>query len=199
LKLEDWAQDTVACAAGAVDYVTDVSSHLLKPIVTITDNVSLQNLTKEYKELFWKQAKLCSDRSNQLIRDWKFVPESVRLFGLGMDIPGVDILKAVEIDANNANSFGRSYSCGVSNAGVGSFQTTTADNKNTIADEIRVEEAYYGVSHGRNGVCSLLSCMTVNNRLCCCLQFTSPLTTLEEANIYSRRLQEFIFALVNIE
>lgn len=52
------------------------------------------------------------------------------------------------------------------------------------AETLSVSGAYYGTSHSRNGVCSLLSSMTINSRLCACLQFTKPITTEEEADRY---------------
>jgi hypothetical protein len=46
---------------------------------------------------------------------------------LGMDSP-IDILKAVEIDANNKQSLGRGFTCGVSNMGVVSFDSNDNDH-----------------------------------------------------------------------
>lgn len=44
-----------------------------------------------------------------------------------MDSP-IDILKAVEIDANNKQSLGRGFTCGVSNMGVVRFDSSSDDN-----------------------------------------------------------------------
>ena len=41
---------------------------------------------------FWSIVDVCNEAGDTLIRQSNFVPESVRLFGLGMDSP-VDILK----------------------------------------------------------------------------------------------------------
>jgi len=46
---------------------------------------------------------------------------------LGMDSP-IDILKAVEIDANNKQSLGRGFTCGVSNMGVVRFDSDDNDH-----------------------------------------------------------------------
>ena len=56
--------------------------------------------------------------STEIIKICNLVPESVRLFGLGMESP-IDILKAVEIDANSPNTMGR-----------GIYNSNVLDNNN---------------------------------------------------------------------
>ena len=43
---------------------------------------------------FWSIVDVCNTKGDKLIRQSNFVPESVRLFGLGMDSP-VDILQVI--------------------------------------------------------------------------------------------------------
>ena len=45
---------------------------------------------------FWSIVDVCNEAGDTLIRQSNFVPESVRLFGLGMDSP-IDILKVIVI------------------------------------------------------------------------------------------------------
>ena len=194
----DWAKDTIACAAGALDYIISVPSNIPQILTQSSRSSPTQeedntDTFNSALDVFWQLARTCSETTDRLINTEKFVAESVRLFGIGMNIPGLDILKAVEVEANSSTSLGRGFSCGVSNAGTASFRTTRIkpsvlpnDSNNKLKDdtdeEISIEEVYFGTSHGRNGVLSLLSCITVNEQLCGCLQFTSPLTSPEEAD-----------------
>mmetsp|Transcript_9580 Transcript_9580/g.15916 ORF Transcript_9580/g.15916 Transcript_9580/m.15916 type:complete len:197 (+) Transcript_9580:2268-2858(+) len=167
----------------------------------------IDGLTSSYRKEFWKLANKCQQQAHKIIEEYDLVPESVRLFGLGMDSP-IDILQAVEIDARSAASFGRGFSCGVSNMGVVDFPNSQKQQQQHqqqrqqvgvedvgSAAAVSVKEAYYATSHGRNGVMYQLSCMTIDNALCGCLQFTSPLVTEEEADYVRDKVQ---FILQNI-
>jgi len=183
----DWAKGTVACAAGAVDFVVPVSASVaLKGDVT-RPLTSTSTSTSE----MWQLAKQCGEKASYIIEQQGWVPESVRLFGFGMQY--ADILRVVEMEAKNAGSLGRGYSCGVSNMGLVKF--ATSDESNT-APTLGVSTAFYGTSHGRNGVLCQLSCMTVgggdNAPFCGCLQFTSPLISREEANQIAKRLVQLV-------
>jgi hypothetical protein len=107
----DWAKDTVASAAGAVDYVTDVpieclnyytsrqyNNNIKKSVKndnskdnnnnnssskSISSSSITNSLTKQNYDLFWQRAKQCQTQTQELIAREEFVPESVRLFGLG--------------------------------------------------------------------------------------------------------------------
>ncbi len=81
---------------------------------------------------------------------------------------------------------GRAYSCGLSNAGLVSFGS---------GGGLGVTRAFYGVSHGRNGVTSLLSCMTVSGRLQGCLQFPAPLVSPAEAKEFTSLLVRLLRAV----
>lgn len=189
----DWASGSVACTAGALDYIVSVPGEipqLIRKDPSQQDSTTLSTSVQK----FWDLAKSCSETTDRLIYREKFVPESVRLFGVGMNIPGLDILKAVEVEASSTTSLGRGFSCGVSNAGSASFPTARLAGASADSDTpLSVEEVYFGTSHGRNGVLSLLSCLTVKEQLCGCLQFTSPLTSPQEAD----RLVDALFRIVS--
>lgn len=98
------------------------------------------------------------------------------------------------MDASSAGTLGRGFSCGLSNMGVASFPAATSQKERSSV-EVALEGVYYGTSQGRNGVLSLLSCMTVGKEgsdsvvaekksLSGCLQFVSPLISAEEADRY---------------
>ena len=159
--VEDWSKGTVACAGGAIDYIMKVSHEAYAPLMnSMTASRDGSALTMTHG--FWDLARGSQELSKKLI-DMGFVPESQRLFGIGMEV--VDILKAVEIEARNRGSLGRGYTCGVSSVGLVNFSKA----------KVSVKGVFYGTSHGRNGVLSLLSCMTVNGVFTGCLQFPSPL------------------------
>lgn len=132
-----------------------------------------------------------------------------------MDSP-IDILKAVEIDANNKQSLGRGFTCGVSNMGVVRFDSDDNDhikhshqhqhdhghnqppdnnNNNKNQAIVSIESGYYGTSHSRNGVLCQLSTMTINDQLYGCIQFTHPLVTDDDAEYFISKLQ---FLLQNL-
>ena len=153
----DWAQGTVACAAGAVDFLVPVSASVVRRGL----GISAPSVNNE----LWKLAVVCKQRADFIINDQQWVQESVRLFGLGMQY--ADILKVVELDAASGG-LGRGYSCGVSNMGAVSFGVGQGSGPT-------ITQAFYGTSHSRNGVLCQLSCMTVAAKFCGCLQFTDPI------------------------
>ncbi|CAM6031849.1 unnamed protein product, partial [Sphagnum compactum] len=203
----DWAQNTVACAAGALDYNICVPSSLADAFF-VALSAPLRPLTPEESATYWSHARTCQRISHRLINECSFVPESVRLFGIGMSLPGVDILQAVELEANNPTTLGRGYSCGVSNAGIADFRGNSSSSSTSDSGpssgtstnygrkgNLQVDRAFFGVSHGRNGVSALLSCMTVHGRLNSCLQFTTPLTSSVEAERCVNLLVSFLSRL----
>jgi hypothetical protein len=131
------------------------------------------------------------------------VPESVRLFGIGMEV--VDILQAVEIDARSG-SLGRGFSTGVSNMGIVDLSPKemvdgergdkpSVPSVGVGVGGVAVRRGYYATSHARNGVLCQLSSMTIDGALNGCLQFTSPLTSPDEADLVAQAVQ---FILKNI-
>ena len=197
----DWLRDSIGCAAGAVDYVTPVPAILLKRINEMihTSQITPPPLSSEVKEAFWTHARECQQISNTLIYTNNYVPESVRLFGFGMSLPPIDILKAVEIEEENPVTLGRGFSCGVSNAGILSptLQQGGVTGTDSKEDRVCVSEVYYGTSHSRSGVLALLSCMTVEGCLYGNLQFAVPLISEGEGELYARVLVKYIESLVN--
>ena len=172
----DWTGGTVACASGAVDFVASVPG-------------SSQPYTgeKEGAEQFWGLAKSCKEKAKDIIETSNYVPESVRLFGFGMKY--ADILKVVDMESRNPGTMGRGYSCGVSNVGL---VTLPSPNTNSETNSLRIVEGYYGTSHARNGVFCLLSTMTVGERFCGSLQFTSPFISDSDAEQFKEHLLKII-------
>ena len=190
---DDWAQGTVACAAGAVDYLVDVST-ASSPRVVGESVAKYQSLDTELQlqERIWDLASLCKERADNIIQKQRRVEESVRLFGLGMQF--ADVLKVVELDAASG-SLGRGFSCGVSNMGLVTFDS---DERDSVTSGLQVNSAFYATSHSRNGVLCQLSCLTVPSEeggLCGCLQFTRPLITSEEGMRFSYDLQQLLTKL----
>lgn len=178
IKNDDFTNSTIACTAGAVDYIMNVPSKSTSGVQCWTGSET------QITDIF-EMAKKSNDLA-ALILD--FVPESVRLFGLGMQY--VDILRVVEMDARNTNTMGRGFSCGVSNMGVVKL------NKANDRGNLYVTRGYYGTSHSRNGVLCQLSCMTINNSFQGCLQFTSPLTSIDEADIFTKRVEDIMRSII---
>ena len=172
----DWTGGTVACASGAVDFVASVPGSS-QPYIG----------EKEGSAEFWGLAKSCKEKAKDIIETSNYVPESVRLFGFGMKY--ADILKVVDMESRNPGTMGRGYSCGVSNVGL---VTLPNPNPNSETNSLRIIEGYYGTSHARNGVFCLLSTMTVGERFCGCLQFTSPFISDSDADQFKEHLLKII-------
>lgn len=190
----DFTGGDVACTGGAVDFIVPTSSNVLDYTLDTLKLSKTQAVTfpESFRKEFWALAKLCSMKGKQIIQDWDLVPESVRLFGLGMKL--VDILQAVEIDAKNSGSMGRGFTCGVSNVGIVSYNDDEMLKKNK--NDIYVKESYYGTSHARNGVLCQLSSQTIKDgAFCGCLQFTSPLISDQDADKF---VDSLVFILQNL-
>jgi hypothetical protein len=215
----DFTSGTVACASGAVDFVLPVAASLADRASACVNNGPDngpdkgpdKGLDNEFdKGLdkgagwgdFWDLAKACKDQAEEIIVKNDFVPESVRLFGFGMQY--ADILTIVEAEARNPDTLGRGYTCGVSNVGLAKLPTPPAlsssgrgflgGKQSTAA--VRLVAAYYGTSHARNGVYCLLSTITVDNAFCGCLQFTNPLTTTDEAAAFKKGLLAMLRSII---
>ena len=176
----DWTLGTVACASGAVDFVVSVPGSIAAQAKEMSQH---NHGTKSFagniaNDVLWKLAEECRDKAKEIIDVNKYVPESVRLFGFGMKY--ADILKIVDMEANNPGTMGRGYSCGVSNVGLVVLPGPPPDSDVSI----RINSAYYGTSHSRNGVYCLLSSITIGETFCGCLQFTRPFVSKEEAKCF---------------
>lgn len=196
---DDWTGGTVACAAGAVDYVIKVPEAVLPTAILESSRSSkgdgeIGRLSSQQRAAFWELAQSSQNNAQSIINKFNFVPESVRLFALGMKY--VDMLPIVEQEAANPASLGRGFSCGVSNVGVVDIATHALDDlAHDSKQTIQVREVYYGNSHARNGVLCLLSCATINGRFCACLQFTDPLVTRAEAQRFRYALKSLLLDL----
>ena len=136
-----------------------------------------------------KLSEACKATGNLIIKDWEFVPESVRLFGIGMKV--ADILRVVELEAKNSASMGRGYSCGVSSMGV-------CDMGDDQRLKLLPSQGYYATSHARNGVLVLLSCMTIDGSFCGCMQFTEPLVNKNEAEEINSKIVKYIQKIIEV-
>lgn len=178
----DWAGGTVACAAGAVDFLVPVAKQVAERGL-VSDNTGAVGVS-DVTEQVWEIAARCKKESTNIIERQQWVPESVRLFGLGMQY--ADILKVVELDARSG-SLGRGFSCGVSNMGKVDF---------IQRGPLAVTGAYYATSHSRNGVLCQLSCMTLGQgEFCGCLQFTDPLIPAAEGVRIRNALESILLEL----
>eukprot|EP01038_Epipyxis_sp_PR26KG_P010295 gene10295-13840_t len=191
----DFTDGSVACTGGAVDYIISQSSFVLKTLnnwfTLIDESKDSNDLDVEefdlFKNMFWTLATETKHQADFIINKCQFVPESVRLFSFGMKT--VDILQAVEIDARNKDSYGRGFSCGVSNVGVVPFHS-----KRDKA--IEIIESYYATSHSRNGVLCQLSTMSINENLFGCLQFTNPIISDVEGEAFKNNLLKLLCNLM---
>jgi hypothetical protein len=181
----DFTDETVACASGAIDYVISVPKEATTSGI-MNEDAGISKKSRFIEEVL-KLSEACKATGNLIIKDWQFVPESVRLFGIGMKV--ADILRVVELEAKNSASMGRGYSCGVSSMGV-------CDMGDDQRLKLLPSQGYYATSHARNGVLILLSCMTIDGSFCGCLQFTDPLINRNEAEKINARIVKYIQKII---
>jgi hypothetical protein len=98
---DDFTGGTVACAAGAIDFIVPMTKRMSKLILPWASSSSLSSsspssasspssspsssmLSSEFKDEFWQLVTQTRDLSSMIIDEFDLVPESVRLFGLGM-------------------------------------------------------------------------------------------------------------------
>ena len=79
----DFTGGTVACAAGAIDFIVPMTKRMSKLILPWASSSS-SILSSEFKDEFWQLVAQTRDSSSMIIDEFDLVPESVRLFGLGM-------------------------------------------------------------------------------------------------------------------
>lgn len=79
---DDFTGGTVACAAGAIDFIVPITKRMSKLILPWASSSSI--LSSEFKDEFWQLVAQTRDSSSMIIDEFDLVPESVRLFGLGM-------------------------------------------------------------------------------------------------------------------
>ena len=184
----DWTGGAVACAAGAIDYVVKVP----------------KEAAREEDEQIWMLAQRCQEASRRIVSDYKWVPESVRLFGFGMRY--AQILRVVEADARSSSTLGRGFSCGVSNMGLANFTSPKVSSRDDAGTrepcvDLQAEQVYYATSHARNGVLCQLSCMSIDSGgsspFYGTLQFTEPLTSRDDAGVMRDRLVTLLTRLAD--
>lgn len=118
-----WAEHAVASAAGAMDFMVRLpeqrgSTLSLRPKRTDGSeeaNDGTEDGVWEGKRDFWALTKRCRRELVDFI-EAGFVAESVQLFDWGMQT--IELNDVVEKEAENPQTFGRAYTCGVSNMGI---------------------------------------------------------------------------------
>jgi hypothetical protein len=214
---DDFTGGTVACASGALDYLLPASKTLFqtfqqlfsKKLATNGKEDSIIIITTEKDEInqfmieFWQLAQESQLQAAILIQDQQYVPESVQLMDFGFQY--VDILQAVEIDANHPKNLGRGYTCGVSN--MGRFQPQLPPSSKMVSSvssgitdiSYQIDDIYYATSHSRNGNLLQLSCITNanNGQWYGCLQFPTPIVTEKEADIITTILTDLLTLIAN--
>ena len=158
----------VTCAGGAMDFMSRLGANTNKRL----DGAA-------FESEFWSLAQQCRREYLDFV-DQGFVPESVRLFDLGMK--AVEILDVVEKEADNPKTLGRAYTCGVSNMGVFKYPVEYATHSGGSA---RLQGVYYATSHSLTGSLYQLSCGTVGGALCLTFQFPHPIVSAKDANAFA--------------
>ena len=135
-------------------------------------------------EKFWKLAKQCRQEYLDFVSSG-YVPESVILFDWGMQM--IELNDVVEKEAENAKTFGRAYTCGVSNMGVFSPSSTTASSSSSSSSSsttygpYRLSGIHYATSHSLTGSLYQVSCGTVDGALCLTHHYAWPIVERETA------------------
>jgi hypothetical protein len=174
---KSWASDDVVAASSAIDYNVDVVAEGIREVISIRKDAA-NDLTN-----FWSLAASCKEKSDWVLNQMKFVPQSAQLFDFGMKF--VDIFQAVDIESRNPKTLGRGYSCSVSNAGI--MKTAHGPGSKVFLSEI-----YYGTSQSISGVLVQLSCTTLHGKLFGNLQFPTPIISEDEIQSFRSKLVDFL-------
>ena len=168
---EDWADNAVASAAGAMDVLARVKAQS----GTALRQSSSSSEEEDKREAFWAVAKQCRQELLDFVAAG-YVPESVQLFDWGMQT--LELNEVVEKEAENPKTLGRAYTCGVSNMGVFGPGGGKGDDSSSFSSsygDYRLRGVHYATSHSLTGSLYQLSCGTVDGALCLTLHYAWPL------------------------
>lgn len=166
----DWADGAVASAAGAMDYLARVPAGSGRRLLASSSSAAGASQEEEAaRARFWEVARECRGSFDDFVARG-YVPESVALFDWGMR--AIELNEVVEREAENAQTLGRAYTCGVSNMGV--FGGGGGEGLVPYGP-YRLEGLHYATSSSLTGTLYQLSCGTVGGALCLTLHGASPL------------------------
>lgn len=171
----DWTGQTVAYAAGALDFTTRVlpgsATEFIKELQDKTRTTSLGGVP------FWELARAAADFTEKWIQNG-YAEESVRMFDLGTRMLRMESI----IYANaQATTLGRAYSVTVSNAGL-------YNQSNGDYGSLKLKEIFFGISQAVTGSLCSLSCLTVAGALQLTAIASTPILTRAALDVFADML-----------
>lgn len=175
----DWTGGTVACAGGALDYVTKIPDGSGRVLTRKVSGGEGGLTFAAAKDLFWAKAAECKEEIRALLAG-QTARESVAVFEFLMK--QMDLWESCARMGRNPDTLGRAYSCGLSNMGPYPFETTIGP--------VKLDSVFYGTSQTLCGSLFQVSCGSVGGKLCLNFQGMSPLLSREEAKDYLTQVIE---------
>jgi hypothetical protein len=161
---KDWTGGSIACAAGAIDFVTPpIRGHSAEALIAGS------GAQKE----FWDLARCASKEISGLVRS-ESARESVALLKFAWD--SIDIWESLRREALKPGTHGRLYTCALSN--VGKFEFSS--------DHKEVESIHFGTGQRFTGSTCSVSSVSIGTKLCLTGQFLGPVISREQAKCFMR-------------
>ena len=182
--------DSVSCQAGSMDLMLRVRGRAGERLLRMKEEQRGESASVD--DEFWAVAREAQRQTASFTANGAGPRDAVGVFDWGMRVAEMNNL--VRLEAESTSSFGRAYSCGVSNAGV--FQRRNSDvDKGSASQNFVVSAMQFAVSHARTGSTFQLSCVTVEGRLNLCFHPAAPLVTREQSNEYADRFLRLLEAV----
>jgi len=151
---KDWTEGTVAFASGAMDFAATL---LPKSGEEFAREVRGEATTSKTGGVqFWDLARASKDAYLKWV-EAGYVPESTRLFDVGVRVAKLE--QIVATNADNPKSLGRAYTATLSNAGV------YVNGKEGKYGSLTLKHLHFGISQAATGSLLAASCITVNGEL----------------------------------
>lgn len=198
----DWTGGQVALASHGVHvttcvphdtvrYARDICANKIKTETpgkqTATQSIGSKNRDSE----LWDLAKVCRSKSRKKVEN-KFNEQMLFFEFL---VNHLELASVVDKKAVDPAILGRDCHTGVSNVGVCTFSRGGgggAGGELIELETLTVREVYFSVGYAYAGPYCMLSSITVDGCLCVTMAFTTPVTTSEEADLFTYCLSTLI-------
>lgn len=192
----DWTRGAVMCAVGSIDYIVavpvkavlharEIYNQLRSPDLSINrveiamSGEAVEDLDKNPE--FWVLAKECRAHTKALVEN----NLGEHLLYTEFMLKQANLEDTIAAEAANPLTMGRTYHCSVSNVGIAKIKSVNStndldDDDSVVPPILKLRDAYFTSGSAFNGFYCTVYSMTVEDSLCLCLNFTSPVSSREE-------------------
>ena len=192
----DWTRGAVMCAIGSVDYIISVPVKTVQHAREIYNELrSLDNNSNYVENAMHGETETDLDKNPEfwvLAKECRLLMKGLVENNLGEHLlysefmlKQANLEDTIAADAANPLTMGRSCHCSVSNVGIAKIKTLGTssdldDNDSIVPPILKLRDAYFTSGSAFNGFFCTVYSMTVEDSLCLCLNFTSPVSSREE-------------------